>query len=285
MFSKPLPPRIGQVRTTISRVKSGLSMLWPKYTLNLSDSNKFLLAGKKKSGSATSKYVISSNQNQMEKNSGGYLGKVRSNFLGTEFTIFDNGKGPKKAEQQKNNLRTQQGVVQYETNVLGSKGPRRMKVLLPNVDLQGQQHSWRPLDVSSRPANWCRTSTRSRSSSRSTTRRTSCSSSTSRPSGTSVSASVTNFCVCYEGRGASLCIEFQWPRRQGLRQELPTDRRIRRQSHLHAIRQSRQGQLQHGRGFSVQLVPGLRDRTHLIRFQICMRMTTQPSTNNICVKI
>jgi hypothetical protein len=196
MFSKPLPPRIGQVRTTISRVKSGLSMLWPKYTLNLSDSNKFLLAGKKKSGSATSKYVISSNQNQMEKNSGGYLGKVRSNFLGTEFTIFDNGKGPKKAEQQKNNLRTQQGVVQYETNVLGSKGPRRMKVLLPNVDLQGQQHSWRPLDVSSRPANWCRTSTRSRSSSRSTTRRTSCSSSTSRPSGTSVSASVTNnLCV------------------------------------------------------------------------------------------
>jgi tubby and related proteins len=171
-------------------------MLWPKYTLNLSDSNKFLLAGKKKSGSATSKYVISSNQNQMEKNSGGYLGKVRSNFLGTEFTIFDNGKGPKKAEQQKNNLRTQQGVVQYETNVLGSKGPRRMKVLLPNVDLQGQQHSWRPLDVSSRLANWCRTSTRSRSSSRSTTRRTSCSSSTSRPSGTSVSASVTNFCVC-----------------------------------------------------------------------------------------
>jgi tubby-related protein 1 len=146
MFSKPLPPRIGQVRTTISRVKSGLSMLWPKYTLNLSDSNKFLLAGKKKSGSATSKYVISSNSNQMEKNSGGYLGKVRSNFLGTEFTIFDNGKGPKKAEQQKNNLRTQQGVVQYETNVLGSKGPRRMKVLLPNVDLQGQQHSWRPLD-------------------------------------------------------------------------------------------------------------------------------------------
>jgi tubby-related protein 1 len=71
----------------------------------------------------------------MDKGSGGYLGKVRSNFLGTEFSIFDNGKGPKKAEQVKNNLRTQQGVVQYETNVLGSKGPRRMKVLLPNVDL------------------------------------------------------------------------------------------------------------------------------------------------------
>lgn len=123
------------MRTTISRVKSGLSILWPKYNLVLSETNKFLLAGKKKSGSATSKYVISTDANQMDKSVGGYLGKVRSNFLGTEFSIFDNGKGAKKAVPGKNNLRFQQGVVQYETNVLGSKGPRRMKVLLPNVDL------------------------------------------------------------------------------------------------------------------------------------------------------
>ena len=108
---KPLPPRIGQVRTTISRVKSGLSLLWPKYTLNLSDSNKFLLAGKKKSGSATSKYVVSSDPNNMEKSTGGYLGKVRSNFLGTEFSIYDAGKSVKKADMNKNNLRRQEGVV------------------------------------------------------------------------------------------------------------------------------------------------------------------------------
>lgn len=43
----------------------------------------------------------------MEKSAGGYLGKVRSNFLGTEFSIFDNGKGLKKANENKNNLRTQ----------------------------------------------------------------------------------------------------------------------------------------------------------------------------------
>lgn len=68
--------------------------------------------------------------------------------MGTEFTLLDRGKGPKKATQAKDNLRYQHGVVQYETNVLGSKGPRRMKVLLPNVDLEGNQHPWRPLDVS-----------------------------------------------------------------------------------------------------------------------------------------
>lgn len=32
----------------------------------------------------------------MEKSPGGYLGKVRSNFLGTEFTIYDTGVNPKK---------------------------------------------------------------------------------------------------------------------------------------------------------------------------------------------
>lgn len=39
-------------------------------------------------------------------------------------------------------------MVQYETNVLGSKGPRRMKVLLPNVDLEGNQAKWQSNDVS-----------------------------------------------------------------------------------------------------------------------------------------
>ena len=31
MFMKPVPPRIGQIRTTISRLKSGLNFMWPKY--------------------------------------------------------------------------------------------------------------------------------------------------------------------------------------------------------------------------------------------------------------
>ena len=72
----------------------------------------------------------------MEKSPAGYLGKVRSNFLGTEFSIFDTGVNPnrtKGAAGADSDIRSQQGVVQYETNVLGSKGPRRMKVLLPNV--------------------------------------------------------------------------------------------------------------------------------------------------------
>jgi tubby-related protein 1 len=67
---------------------------------------------------------------------------VRSNFLGTEFYIYDTGKNPEKSKNP-DLCRSQHGVVQYETNVLGSKGPRRMKVLLPNVDGRGQQVLWK----------------------------------------------------------------------------------------------------------------------------------------------
>lgn len=133
----PLPPRIGQVRTTIERHKSGLNRLWPKYSLCLSEGNKFLLSAKKRTGNKTSNYLITTEHEKVEKGSQYNLGKVRSNFLGTEFYIYDDGDNPDKAKD-KNNIRTQQGVVQYETNVLGSKGPRRMKVLLPNVDVQGR---------------------------------------------------------------------------------------------------------------------------------------------------
>jgi len=98
LFMKPVPSRIGQVRTTITRSKKGLDKLFPKYNLNLSEgthAGKFLLAAKKNTGSATSHYTISSDSEKMEKNAAAYLGKVRSNFLGTEFVIFDTGANPK----------------------------------------------------------------------------------------------------------------------------------------------------------------------------------------------
>ena len=145
---KPVPKQIGQIKCTIIRHKSGLARLWPKYTLQLSDNSKFLLTGKKRSRQTTSNYLISLDQAKESKNSQGYLGKVRSNFLGTEFSLFDNGENPDKAKTPEA-IRGQHGVVQYETNVLGSKGPRRMKVLLPNVDLQGNQAVWKSADVSS----------------------------------------------------------------------------------------------------------------------------------------
>ena len=98
MYMRPVPPRIGQIQCSIVRHKSGFNRFWPRYTLSLSATNQFLLTGKKRGANKTSNYMISMDQEKIDKKSAGYLGKVRSNFLGTEFSIYDNGLNPKKAK-------------------------------------------------------------------------------------------------------------------------------------------------------------------------------------------
>ena len=93
---KPLPALIGQVQCTINRSKSGFDRIFPKYTLALSNGNKYLLTGKKRTLNTTSNYMITIEQKKFQKDSNGYLGKVRSNFLGTEFYLFDSKENPKK---------------------------------------------------------------------------------------------------------------------------------------------------------------------------------------------
>lgn len=61
--------------------------------------------------------------------------------MGTEFYMYNDGANPKQAKAIAN-IREQHGAVLYETNVLGSKGPRKMKVLVPLVTADGQQLKW-----------------------------------------------------------------------------------------------------------------------------------------------
>ena len=61
------------------------------------------------------------------------MGKVRANFMGTEFTIYDQGENPKKTKDV-NQIRREMAAVLYESNVLGSKGPRKMRVLILAID-------------------------------------------------------------------------------------------------------------------------------------------------------
>lgn len=59
-----------------------------------------MLTGKKRGMNKTSNYMITIDQQKFEKDGKGYLGKVRSNFLGTEFYIFDSKENPNKAGNQ-----------------------------------------------------------------------------------------------------------------------------------------------------------------------------------------
>lgn len=68
-----------------------MSHFYPKYHVYLSSGFKYLMSGKKRSGCKTSSYLIGMEKNSITKKSSGILGKVRSNFMGTEFHVYDNG--------------------------------------------------------------------------------------------------------------------------------------------------------------------------------------------------
>ena len=94
------------------------------------------MSAKKKSYNKTSNYYISLNQSDPCKKDNNFVGKVRSNFMGSEFNIYDNGQNPQKASNF-DQVRKQLGVVMFETNIMGTKGPRKMKVLVPELGSNG----------------------------------------------------------------------------------------------------------------------------------------------------
>ena len=147
--TRPLPRDVN-LQCTIRRERGGFNRLYPKYFLFTSDTRAFLLAGKKRPGNKTSNYLISMNEKELKTKSPAYLGKVRSNFMGTEFMIYDKGLNPKKRQATMETFREELGVVMYQSNLLGAKGPRKMRVLLPAVNAEGERFRWKPSNVSDR---------------------------------------------------------------------------------------------------------------------------------------
>ena len=131
------------LQCTIRRDKSGFNRLFPKYYMSISEGLIFLLAAKKRGGSRTSNYMVTTNQKDFNTKSSSFVGKVRSNFLGTEFMIYDNGLNPKRKGANPNNVRSEIGVALYvffiqESNIMGSKGPRKMRVLTAAINANNE---------------------------------------------------------------------------------------------------------------------------------------------------
>lgn len=95
----------------------------------------FLLAGRKRKKSATSNYLISTDPTDLSRGGEAFVGKLRSNLLGTQFTIYDNGYSLMKDDKrdERFNPRQELAAVVYDTNVLGFKGPRKMTVIIPGM--------------------------------------------------------------------------------------------------------------------------------------------------------
>ncbi|XP_034836406.1 protein king tubby isoform X2 [Maniola hyperantus] len=134
----------------IARDRKGMDRgLYPTYFLHLEkDYGKkvFLLAGRKRKKSATSNYLISTDPTELLRQADSFAGKLRSNLLGTAFTVYDNGKAWRKTHRDP--PRHELAAVVYDTNVLGFKGPRKMTVILPGMTPDRQRVTIAPQDDS-----------------------------------------------------------------------------------------------------------------------------------------
>ncbi|KFW71246.1 Tubby-related protein 3, partial [Pygoscelis adeliae] len=143
-------PRGITVKCRITRDKKGMDRgLFPSYYMHLErDDNRktFLLAGRKRKKSKTSNYLISVDPTDLSREGESFIGKLRSNLMGTKFTVYDHGVSPVKAQGlvEKAHTRQELAAICYETNVLGFKGPRKMSVIIPGMNMNHKRIPIRP---------------------------------------------------------------------------------------------------------------------------------------------
>ncbi|GMI73354.1 tubby like protein 10 [Hibiscus trionum] len=145
-------PRDGAIQCFIKRDKSNLTYhlflcLSPAL---LVENGKFLLSAKRTRRSTSTEYIISFNADNISRSSSSYIGKLRSNFLGTKFIIFDTqpaytvspvpppGRSSRRFYSKKVSPKVPTGSyniaqISYELNVLGTRGPRRMHCIMHSI--------------------------------------------------------------------------------------------------------------------------------------------------------
>jgi tubby-related protein 1 len=152
--------------------------------MHMDDGRTFLLAARKRKKAASSHYVISSSPQDLSRSSSSYFGKLKANFVGTQFSVqckssvlastaakgslavSSSAQSPAKRLTSSNSrdgrqtrdimgsdggaggaepLMQEVGAVTFGYNVLGTRGPRRMNVAVPAVHHADGSHRWRSM--------------------------------------------------------------------------------------------------------------------------------------------
>ncbi|KAM6951143.1 tubby protein [Aplochiton taeniatus] len=132
-------PRDVTIQCRITRDRRGVEKgMYPTYYLHMEKEDGkrvFLMAGRKRKKCKTSNYLISIDPTDLSRDTDSYIGKLRSNVLGTKFTVYDGGENPEKKPfvKESESIRQELAAICYEKNVLGFKGPRKMTVVIPGM--------------------------------------------------------------------------------------------------------------------------------------------------------
>ncbi|KAL3652623.1 Tubby-like F-box protein 7 [Castilleja foliolosa] len=140
---KKTGPQDAPVQCLIKRDKKNATFyLYLALSPSFMDKGKFLLAARRYRSGAHTEYVISLDASDLSPGSKAYVGKLRSDFLGTNFTIYDSQ--PPHSGAKPSNSRAgrriasrqispqvpagnfEVGHVSYKFNLLKSRGPRKM---------------------------------------------------------------------------------------------------------------------------------------------------------------
>ncbi|XP_018438936.1 tubby-like F-box protein 10 isoform X2 [Raphanus sativus] len=120
------------------------------------ENGKFLLSAKRTRRTTRTEYIISMDADNISRSSNSYLGKLRSNFLGTKFLVYDTQPPQNTPSSSSSALITDQtsrsmfhskrvspklppsgsyniAQITYELNVLGTRGPRRMHCAMNSI--------------------------------------------------------------------------------------------------------------------------------------------------------
>ncbi|KAG8364096.1 hypothetical protein BUALT_Bualt19G0091200 [Buddleja alternifolia] len=147
-------PRDGTMQCFIKRDKSNLTYhlflcLSPAL---LVENGKFLLSAKRTRRTTCTEYIISIDADNISRSSSTYIGKLRSNFLGTKFIIYDTqpphacshvpppGRTSRRFNSKKVSPKVPTGTyniaqLKYELNVLGTRGPRKMNCIMHSIPI------------------------------------------------------------------------------------------------------------------------------------------------------
>ncbi|CAD5185960.1 unnamed protein product [Musa acuminata subsp. malaccensis] len=117
--------------------------------------DKLLLAARKIRRATSTDFVISLTADDFSRASSSYVGKVRSNFLGTKFTVYDSqppcdaavssgSRSTRRIHSKQVSPRVPAGnyniaTIAYELNVLRTRGPRRIQCTMHSVPVSSIQ--------------------------------------------------------------------------------------------------------------------------------------------------
>ena len=91
------------------------------------------MAARKRPNNTTPNYIVTMDNENFEKESSLFIGKLRSNFMGTEFQIYDTGMNPSDTKNF-DNVRAHLGCIKYVSIYMITRKQISLKKKTENLD-------------------------------------------------------------------------------------------------------------------------------------------------------